>query len=714
MTSEPKPIERAESLQAHGNWSAPEPVISLDAALVNSWNLLATNPSLSKAQIARIFEVAPTHPIARLIDAAARRRLGDAQGALSVLEPLAREQPTAPSVHFELGCACAAAGQGRTALLAFQRVVQLRPDLPEAWRLLADHLDAAGETAAAQNARANFIRTANRDPRLMAAAKALLANDLAAAETLLREHLSKNDTDVAALRMLGEIAARLRRYGDAEELLERCINLAPDFSAARYNYAVVLSRRAKYAMALHEIEKLLAEEPWNPSYRNLAAGVNASLGDYDRALGAYEALLQEHPSQSRVWLSFGHALKSAGHRRRSEGAYRKAIALEPTLGEAYWSLANLKTFRFEEADIGCMNEAVNAVGLPEDDQLHFNFALGKALEDRGEFASSFAHYSAGAAMRRKVHPYSARATGEHVRRSRALYTAPFMQARRGQGNQAADPVFIVGLPRAGSTLVEQILASHSSVEGTMELPDIPSIVTDLLGDESTTGTSAYPECLALLKAEEIRALGERYLSQTRIQRRTQKPYFIDKMPNNWLHVGLIHLILPNARIIDVRRHPLACGLSCFKQHFARGQNFTYDLADIGLYYRDYVELLAHMESVAPGCVYRVVYERLIRDTETEVRRLLRHCGLPFEEQCLRFYETQRPVRTASAEQVRQPIYSGGVEHWRNFQEWLSPLEQALGSVLARYPEVPPLASFDVEDGGDDISKEQYGGTPDVQ
>jgi hypothetical protein len=361
-----------------------------------------------------------------------------------------------------------------------------------------------------------------------------------------------------------------------------------------------------------------------------------------------------------------------------------------------------------------MNEAINVGGLPEDDQLHFHFALGKALEDRREFASSFEHYAAGAAMRRKVHPYSARATSEHVRRSRALYTAPFMQARRGQGYQAADPLFIVGLPRAGSTLVEQILASHSSVEGTMELPDIPSIVTDLLGDESATGESAYPECLALLKTEEMHALGKRYLSQTRIQRRTQKPYFIDKMPNNWLHVGLIHLILPNAKIIDVRRHPLACGLSCFKQHFARGQNFTYDLSDIGLYYRNYVELLAHMESVAPGCVYRVVYERLISDTETEVRRLLRYCGLPFEEQCLRFYETQRPVRTASSEQVRQPIYSGGVNHWQNFQPWLSPLEQSLGSVLARYPEVPPLESFDVEGGGDGISKEQYGGTGNVQ
>jgi hypothetical protein len=382
-------------------------------------------------------------------------------------------------------------------------------------------------------------------------------------------------------------------------------------------------------------------------------------------------------------MSYGHALKTAGRRPDSVAAYRRAIALVPTLGEAYWSLANLKTFRFGVNDVAAIRAALARGDLSDEDRLHFEFSLGKALEDEESYAESFAHYSAGNALRRALHPYSADDNASFVRRSKVLFTADFFGARAGTGSPARDPIFILGMPRAGSTLLEQILASHSRVEGTMELPHIPQIARELAGEDA-----GFLDAVAVLSDAQRSVLGERYLSETRIQRKTDAPFFIDKMPNNCLYAGLIHLILPNAIIIDARRHPLGCCLSGFKQHFARGQNFAYGLEDIGRYYRDYVDLMAHMDAVLPGRVHRVFYESLIENTESEVRLLLDHCGLPFEERCLRFYENERAVRTASSEQVRQPIFREGVDHWRHYEAWLGPLKEALGPVLEAYPEAP--------------------------
>ena len=671
--------------------SAQEPVGTVDVALAHTARLLEKDPALAAEQAGEILKAAPGHPPAQLMLGIARRVGGDPIEALSVLEPLARAQPNWAAAHLELGIANCDAGRGVAAIAALRRATALKPDLPDGWRRLADLHDAAGDEAAADQARARFIKSANKDPRLMAAAAALCDNKLAEAEAMLRAHLQHHETDVAALRMLAEVAARLRRYTDAEALLERCLELAPSFSAARHNYATVLLRQAKAAQALPQIEQLMTEAPRNPSYRNLKAAILANLGEYAGSIELYEAVLKEYPQQPKIWMSYGHSLKTAGRQDDGIAAYRNAIAMQPALGEAYWSLANLKTVNFSPDDIAAIRAALARDDLSDDDRLHFEFALGKALEDAGSYEESFAHYASGNRIRLSITPYRAIENTAYVRRSKALYTPEFFAARTSAGSALPDAIFIVGMPRAGSTLLEQILASHPLVEGTMELPDISSIARDLIGRRDRDEAPRYPAVVAELTHAQLHALGERYLAQTRVQRKTDAPYFIDKMPNNFLHVGLVHLMLPNARIIDARRHPLACCFSNFKQHYARGQTFSYALEDIGRYYRDYVELMAHFDRALPGRVLRVFYEQLIDDTEAEVRRLLDFCGLPFDERCLRFYENERAVRTASSEQVRQPIYRRGVDHWKHYEPWLGPLKEALGPVLDLYPAVPHFA-----------------------
>jgi predicted Zn-dependent protease len=664
-----------------------EPVGTLDVALGHAARLLERDAALAAEQASEILKAVPGHPHARLLLGAAHRLGGHTGLALEILEPLAREQPQSAPAHLELAVARSEAGRVGEAIDSLRRALQLKPDSPDAWRLLADQLDLAGDLGGADQARARYLGAATKDPRLMAAAAALVENDLPRAEARLRAHLAQHPTDIAALRMLAEVAVRLRRYADAQMLLEHCLELSPSFDAARHNYAVVLNRQGKAAAALPHVETLLAKEPRNPGYRNLKAAVLVNLSNYAESIEVYEGVLKDYPQQPKIWMSYGHSLKTARRPDDSVAAYRRAIAMQPTLGEAYWSLANLKTFRFSDGDVQAIRRALERGDLSDDDRLHFEFSLGKALEDESQYEESFAHYAAGNGLRRKLHPYGADDNARFVQRSKARFTRDFFTSRKG-GADAADPIFIVGLPRSGSTLIEQILASHSLVEGTMELPDIPQIARELAGRDGGDGEAPFFDSIAALSADERRALGERYLSATRVHRKTEAPFFIDKMPNNCLYVGLIQLILPNARIIDARRHPLGCCFSGFKQHFARGQNFAYDLEDIGRYYRDYVELMAHVDAVLPGRVHRVFYESMIEDTEAQTRRLLEYCGLNFEEGCLRFYENERAVRTASSEQVRQPIFREGLDQWRYFEPWLGPLKAALGPVLESYPSVP--------------------------
>ena len=429
------------------------------------------------------------------------------------------------------------------------------------------------------------------------------------------------------------------------------------------------------AESLPQIERLLAEEPRNISYRNLQAAALGLVGEYAKAIAIYEEVLEAAPEQPLIWLSYGHALRTTGRQQDAIAAYRRALAQMPELGEAYFSLANLKTFRFSPVEIEAIRGLIARPDLAGEHRLHLHYALGKALEDQGAYREAFENYVEGAALRRSQTPYDADENTERVERSCAFFSPAFFAERSGFGCAAPDPIFIVGLPRSGSTLIEQILASHSAVEGTMELPDLNVIATKL-----GHGRADYPARLASLTAEEARELGEDYLRRTRIQRKTERPFFIDKMPNNFQHVGLINVILPNARIIDARRHPMATCFSAFKQHFARGQNFSYDLEELARYYRDYVRLMAHFDETLPGRIYRVQYERMVEQTEHEVRRLLDYCGLAFEAACLRSHQNDRAVRTASSEQVRRPIFRDGLEQWRKFEAWLDPLRTSLGDL----------------------------------
>lgn len=504
---------------------------------------------------------------------------------------------------------------------------------------------------------------------LMQAALALHDNQLHVAEPLLKAYLKRDPFDARAIRMLAELAGRIGRYKDAETLLRRAVELAPGFTAARANLALVLYRQNHAPEALTLLDAVIADEPDNPGHANLKAAALGRLGGFEDAIALYEKVLHDAPGQPRVWLSYGHMLKTVGRRDDGIAAYRRALSLLPTLGDAWWSLANLKTVRFDDADIAAMEAALAREDLDVEDRFHLDFALGKAFEDRRDAVQSFAHYDAGNALRRTRIVYDADETSAFVDRSIAVLTPEFLDARRGQGYDAPDPIFVLGMPRAGSTLIEQILASHSLVEGTTELPDMPALARRI---------ADYPDGLATLSADALREIGEDYLRRAAIQRRTDRPFFIDKLPNNWAHVALIHLALPNARIIDARRDPLDCCFSNFKQHYARGQTFSYALDDLGRYYRDYVRLMTHVDAVLPGRVHPVDHEALLENTEAEVRALLAACGLAFEPACLAFHETERAVRTASSEQVRRPINRDGVDAWRPYDQWLGPLRSALG------------------------------------
>ncbi len=664
------------------------PVGALAVALDHTRRMLAARPDLAQQQTLEILKAAPGHPEALLLLGQAlegQDRLGE---ALEVLTPLAASQPRWAMAHLELGRVRGALGDGPGALAALAHALLLKPDLAEAWRLTAEQHRLVGNTSAAQAATARQIACATKDPQLLEAGAALVEGKLAVAEHTLREVLKTRPDEVPALRMLAEVATRLARYEDAEALLIHALALAPEFDAARLNLAIVLYRQTKAAAAAVEVDKLLAKDPRNPGYRNLKAAALGQTGDYGQTIAIYEKLLADFPAQPKAWMSLGHALKTVGRQADSIAAYRRSLALAPALGEAWWSLANLKTVTFSDADMAAMQVQLARTDISSEDRFHLYFALGKALEDAADCAASFEQYALGNALRRETLTYDAHETHDHVRRCKALFTRGFFAAREGYGAEAPDPIFILGLPRAGSTLVEQILASHSAIEGTMELPDIPAIAKRLGGRERADQASAYPQALADLDAAACRTLGEEYLDRTRGQRKLGRPFFIDKMPNNFSHVGLIHLILPNARIIDARRHPLGCCFSGFKQHFARGQGFTYDLTDLGRYYGDYVELMAHFDAVLPGRVHRVIYEQMVADPEAEVRALLDYCGLPFEAACLAFHENDRAVRTASSEQVRQPIFTDGVDHWRRYEPWLGPLKTALGPVLQAYPAAP--------------------------
>jgi tetratricopeptide (TPR) repeat protein len=485
------------------------------------------------------------------------------------------------------------------------------------------------------------------------------------------------------MRLLARIGIAREVLDDAEILLAAVLELAPDYRAARFEYARVLFDRQKHLRAREELETLLKLEPENRQYLTLYATTCIGLGEHEKALTLYRKLLVESPRAADVHLSVAHALKTLGRQDESIEAYRAAAAARPSYGDAYWSLANLKTYRFTEEEITRMRSEEAAPATPLVDRYHLCFALGKALEDRGEYPESYRYYESGNALKKSESRYRPEPIERNTRLQIEICTREFFARRQGVGAQSSDPIFILGLPRAGSTLLEQILASHSCVEGTQELADIPRIVLEFQGRDPDLANPRYPRVLAELPPREFLRLGEKYLSDTRAYR-TNKAFFIDKMPNNFRHIGLIHLMLPNAKIIDARREPMACCFSNLKQLFAAGQEFTYSIDDIARYYRTYLDLMQHWDEVLPGKILRVWHEDVVDDLAGNVRRILEFCGLDFEPACVEFYKTERSVRTASSEQVRQPIFREGLDQWRNYEPWLGELKDKLGDAPARY------------------------------
>jgi tetratricopeptide (TPR) repeat protein len=669
--------------------TAAEPTGNLETALAHARRLLPIDPVLAALQASEILKVIPAHPPAMLLKGVAQRLSGEAPAAVRTLEELTAAQGGWAPGFYELGLALTDAGRRHDALAALRRAVAIKPDMPDAWRLIGDQLSLAGDVAGADAAYAEHIRASANDPRLLAAGAAMIEGRIPEAERRLKDHLKAFPTDVPAIRMLAEVAARLGRNKDAAALLNRCLELAPSFAPARNQYAIVLQRLNKYREALDQIGALLKDDPHNSAYHNNRAVILSKIGEYRESIDLYERILAVNPEHESIWLSYGHVLATAGRQVDAIAAYRKCIEICPGMGDAYWSLANLKTFRFEPTDVTRMRGQLERGDISEVQRCSLEFSLGKGTEDEGLYAESMQWYLAANARRRRREPYHGEEVAAFVSRSKALFTREFFAARKDYGAPAADPIFIVGMPRAGSTLVEQILASHSKVEGTMELPNVITMAAELGSvADARSDERPYPGVLARLDAAAARRLGEEYLEETSIQRKTTRPFFIDKMPNNFFHTGLICLILPNAKIIDARRHPMACCFSAFKMQFSEGHRYSYDLREIGDCYRLYVEYMQHFDDVLPGRIHRVHHESMVEDTETEIRRLLDYCGLTFEPDCLRFHENKRPVRTPSAQQVRRPIYREGLEHWRNFEAWLGPLADALGDVLVKYPQAP--------------------------
>jgi len=652
-------------------------VSSVEADVIHIRSLLQSKrPDLSLMAAKSLLDRVPENRDVLYMLAVSQRYVGLPRDALATLARLQAIHPTYSRLFQERGHCCVALGEPSHAVEAFLHAVNINAALPGSWRALVALFRSAGRKEEAEMAAGHVAKLASLPPEIVTARSMFADGEVHEAERVIRAFLKTHGNHVEAMRLLAQIGIKLEILDDAELLLESLLILAPDYHRARCDYVRVLLQRHQHAKALEESKILLQADPDDRDYRAVHATALLSLADYEGAITIYRALVEETPHAADVHLSIAHALKTLGRQAEAVTAYHAAAQARPHYGDAYWSLANLKTYRFTDDEIESMRRSEATPQIALEDRYHLCFALGKAMEDRGDYAQSFAFYERGNSLKKSEVQYRQDPIDRNVTLQRALFTPEFLAARKNWGCPSTEPIFILGLPRAGSTLLEQILASHSEVEGTMELADISRMVQQFQGRDHNEQAPRYPGVLADLTPEQVRGLGEKYLADTQVYR-SGKKYFIDKNPNNFRHIGLIHLILPNARIIDARREPMACCFSNFKQLFATGQEFTYGLDDIAHYYRRYVELMDHWQAVLPGKILCVQHEDVVEDIEGAVRRLLDFCGLDFEPRCLEFYKTERSVRTASSEQVRQPIFKDGLDQWRHFEAWLGPLKDAL-------------------------------------
>jgi tetratricopeptide (TPR) repeat protein len=613
--------------------------------------------------------------------AVARRYLQDFEGALASVERLLQLRPEYGRAYQERGYAYLATQRADKAADAFAAAVAHHPGLAASWRSLEKLHALAGREQQARFARAQLDYLSELPAVLLGVIDLTHEGRLLQADQVCRQFLLRNKHHIEAMRLLADIGIRLRAYDDAEFLLESCVELAPDNIRARGDYVKVLNRKGKFQEAYDQACTLEEQQPQNPAWKLGMASALMGLGRLDEAITLFEENAERTENKAALHVMLGHAYKARGDFEEAVDAYHAACEERPDYGDAFWSLANTKTYAFDDDELAGMQLQESRSGVSNDDRIHLCFAIGKALEDRSDYSASFGYYEQGNRLRHAVSGYDADRTSDLVQQQVDTCTRELFDQRGDLGCREKAPIFIVGLPRAGSTLLEQILASHSMVDGTMELHEILGLA-QRLGGRNAGGEPAYPKNLWELDDAYFERFGERFISDTRVYR-GNAPLFIDKMPNNFMHVGLIRLILPNARIIDARRHPLSCGFSCFKQLFGEGHDFSYALETIGRYYKDYVRLMDHWDEVLPGFVLRVTHEDVVDDLETQVRRMLEFCGLPFEDACLEFHKTDRSIKTPSSEQVRQPIFRSGLDYWRNYEQWLAPLKDALGADILR-------------------------------
>lgn len=641
----------------------------------------------AEAEINQLLGSGPSTPSrleALYLLAVCQRYRQDFPRALQTLDELIHLKPDHARAFQERGYCFLKQGIPEKALEPFSRAVEYNPALVASWKALHALHEKAGRSGPARHARAqaDFLHSLPRE--LLGAMDLLHEGKLAKAEQVCRNFLQNHKQHIEGMRILAEIGVRLKVYDDAEFLLESAVEFEPDHTGARMDYLKILNRKGKFQQAFEQAEVLLRKQPDNPAFQLSLASALTGLGRFQEGIARYRECLPRSPNRAGVHVLLGHAHKAIGAIDEAIQSYREAFRLRPDYGDAYWSLANTKTYHFTDEELELLKTRADARAVSDDDRIHLYFAAGKAFEDRQAFPESFAFYAKGNDLKRARSGYEPEKTTAMVDAQIEHCTRELFEKRGHLGHTAPDPIFILGLPRAGSTLLEQILASHSRVDGTMELHQVLGLAQRLRG-RSAEETSRYPRILWELEDSYFQRFGEKFMEDTRVYR-GDAPFFIDKMPNNFLHIGLIRLILPHAKIIDARRHPMACCFSCFKQLFGEGQDFTYGLESMGRYYRDYVRLMDHWDSVLPGAVLRIQHEDVVQDLESQVRRMLDFCGLPFEPDCLEYYKTERSVRTPSSEQVRQPVYRSGLEQWKKFEPWLEPLKAALGSeIFQRYP-----------------------------
>jgi len=652
-------------------------------ALSDAQRLLQTGELPAALRAAEVLVKSdPENEEALYLLAVSLRYSGNQQGALKTLDRLQAANPEHARCFQERGHVCRAMELNDAAMTAYSRAVELNPALVSSWQSLADLGRDQSNGGDAEFAQAQADRLNDLPKELLSVTSFLHQGRLFKADQLCRAFLRKNPRHVEAMRLLAELASKLHIMDDAEFLLESALEFEPEYLPARIDYVGVLQKRQKYEQALAQATVVRNTQTGVPTLETLYANACVAAGRFDEGLTIYDEQLEHQPFNPTLHLARGHALKTLGQQVEAIDAYHKAAEARPDFGDAFWSLANLKTYQFSDSEIKRMQTVEADGAVAPADRWHLCFALGKAFEDLGGFDESFRYYEQGNGLKRSISKYRAETMTEDLELQTKVCDANLLSLREGRGCPQSDPIFIVGLPRAGSTLLEQILASHSQVDGTLELQNILALVRKLEGRTKEGDASRYPGILTTLSDADLTAFGERYLEETQFLR-AGAPFFTDKMPNNFRHLGLIRMILPNAKIIDARRDAMDCCFSGFKQLFAEGQEFTYSLEDVGTYYRDYVTLMEHWDKVMPGWILRIQHEDVVDDLEGQVRRLLDFCGLPFEESCVEFHRTERAIRTASSEQVRQPIYRSSLAQWRHYETHLDPLKQALGSAFTR-------------------------------